>query len=432
MDETPDNPALPPQYSTGNLGFFTRVTEVVPTAVTEGPDGALYIAELTGIPYPDGYARVLRVGDPDAVVGFDGKTPSGVPQVYASGFDEIHSVAFDADSNLYVLEYVNANEIYDPTIAPEDLPPSRLIKVAPDGTRAVISGDELKLGNYVLVDPETKDVFVSINNTTSTNGQVLRYSKDAATGEYGHTVVADNLESPRGLAFGPDGNLYVLEQGVGIQPGSPGYEDAPVLQLIPGIVGQRGGYTGAITRVDLDSDGGHERVFTGLPSFQEFNPTTGEDRVLGVGVRGMAIAPDGSVFIASGGGLSEQSAALAGDVGNDLRGVLRLDGLFDGNPSDATWTKLFDSVDYAGENGPDGATTAFNTQSNLNDITFGPNGNLFAVRCRSKRHVRARDRWAGGGKCHRFAEAAARSDPAAVCRRGGGRWKSYRRLPCRN
>ena len=49
---------LPPQYATGNTGFFTRQTEAVPTAVTMGPDGAIYVSELNGIPYPTGYSSI--------------------------------------------------------------------------------------------------------------------------------------------------------------------------------------------------------------------------------------------------------------------------------------------------------------------------------------------------------------------------------------
>ena len=373
-----DLPSLPPQYATGgSLGFFTRTTEVVPAAQTVGPDGAIYIAELTGLPYPEGYARVLRVEDPGTVSGFDGQIPSGVAQTYASGFDQIHSLTFDGEGNLFVLEYQVASEVYDPALTPSELAPSTLVKVGLDGGREIVSGDELKLANYVLADPETGDVYASINNTEAEAGQVLRY-RPTAEGGYDVEVVAEGLESPRGLSFGPDGDLYVLEQGEGTPLDDPAIGDAPVVQLIPGLVAQRGGYAGAITRIDLDA-GAQERLFEGLPSFQEFNPTTGEDRVFGVGARGFDIAPDGTVWIASGGGLSDATAAAAGEVGEDLRGLLRLDGLFGENPAEATWTQAFDSVAYAGAFGPDGATTLFNTQSNLNDVTVGPDGTLYAV-----------------------------------------------------
>ncbi|MFD2397596.1 ScyD/ScyE family protein [Prauserella oleivorans] len=45
----------------------------VPTSVVRGPDGALYVGELTGFPFPRGAARVYRV------------EPGERPQVYAAG-----------------------------------------------------------------------------------------------------------------------------------------------------------------------------------------------------------------------------------------------------------------------------------------------------------------------------------------------------------
>ncbi len=376
-------PTLPPQYATGNLGFFTRQTESVPTSITVGPDGALYVGELSGIPYPDGYSSVIRIANPTSTTGtagFDGSVLSGVPQVYASGFSQIQSVGFDAKGDLYVLEYVNANAIYDPTQTPDQLPPSLLIKVAPDGVRTTISGPELKLGNYLLVDQSTGDVYVSINNASTTNGEVLRYHTDPTSGAVTSTVVACGLDNPRGLAFGPDGNLYVLNTGEGTPSGSPGAATAPVIPFIPGLVSERGGYTASITRVDITSPaGGQQTVLTGLPNFREFDPTTGADRVISEGANGLTIAPDGTVYIASGGGLAPSTAVAVGALGDDLQGVLKVTGLFGANPSAAVVTPAFNSLNYAAANGPDGATTLFNTESNLNDITLGSDGKLYAV-----------------------------------------------------
>ena len=57
--------------------------ETVPTGMTSGPDGATYVATLTGFPFPSGGARVLRLqdgnGDGDAL-------DPGETTVYASGF----------------------------------------------------------------------------------------------------------------------------------------------------------------------------------------------------------------------------------------------------------------------------------------------------------------------------------------------------------
>lgn len=380
-----DLSVLPPNYASGNLGFFNRQTEHVPTSITVGPDGALYVAELSAIPYPTGYSRVIRIADPEATTGFDGQIPSGEPQVYASGFSQINGLSFDGQGNLYVLEYLNAATIYDPTSVPAELPPSKLVRVGTDGTRQTISGPELKLGNYVLADKATGDVYVSINNADTTNGLVLRYSA-GADGRYSSEVVASGLNNPRGLSFGPDGQLYVLESGVGTPSTDPNVASAPSIEFIPGLVSERGGYTGSITRVNIAGEaGGQERIFTGLASFREYYPTTNTDRVLSIGPNGFTITPDGTVYVASGGGLGQDTKALLNNsslpgFGEYVSGIVRVDGLFDGNSQDATLTPLFDSVGYAARTGVDGATTLFNTQSNLNDVIYRPqDGKLYAV-----------------------------------------------------
>jgi hypothetical protein len=70
------------------------------------------------------------------------------------------------------------------------------------------------------------------------------------------TVVADGLNNPRRLSFGPDGALYVAEAGTG---GTDATAIAPELGTSLGL-----GNTGSITRI---KDGIQTRVVTGLPSF---------------------------------------------------------------------------------------------------------------------------------------------------------------------
>lgn len=68
------------------------------------------------------------------------------------------------------------------------------------------------------------------------------------------TVVAQGLDNPRGLAFAPNGELYVAEAGRGgAGPCFPGPEGGDVCF----------GDSGAVTRV---AGGGQSRVITGLPS----------------------------------------------------------------------------------------------------------------------------------------------------------------------
>jgi hypothetical protein len=64
----------------------------VPTSVTVGADGAAYVGNLTGFPFPPGGASVHRVAEGEE------------PTVYAEGFTNVIDVEFGADGTLYVLE----------------------------------------------------------------------------------------------------------------------------------------------------------------------------------------------------------------------------------------------------------------------------------------------------------------------------------------
>jgi hypothetical protein len=65
----------------------------VPTVVRPGPDGALYVGELTGERAPNGSARIWRV-DP----------ATGARRVYASGLTRVTGLAFAPDGSLFVSE----------------------------------------------------------------------------------------------------------------------------------------------------------------------------------------------------------------------------------------------------------------------------------------------------------------------------------------
>jgi hypothetical protein len=69
--------------------------ESVPTTVIEGPDGSLFVGELTGFPFFVGAARVYRV-----------PASGGTPVVVATGFTNIIDIALDSVRGFgYVLEH---------------------------------------------------------------------------------------------------------------------------------------------------------------------------------------------------------------------------------------------------------------------------------------------------------------------------------------
>jgi hypothetical protein len=98
--------------------------QAVPTSVARGPDGALYVGQLTGFPFPVGGANVYRV------------RPGEPPEVFAGGFTNIIDLAFAPDGTLYVLEIAHSG-LLDPATT------GALIRVEGDGTHTIIASDGL-------------------------------------------------------------------------------------------------------------------------------------------------------------------------------------------------------------------------------------------------------------------------------------------------
>jgi len=68
------------------------MVDPVPTAVARGPDGTLFVGQLTGFPFVPGLANIYRV------------VPGQAPVVHCSGFKAIIDLTFGPDGSLYVVE----------------------------------------------------------------------------------------------------------------------------------------------------------------------------------------------------------------------------------------------------------------------------------------------------------------------------------------
>jgi len=100
--------------------------QAVPTSVVRGPDGALYVSELTGFPFCEGGASIYRV------------TSDGTATVYASGLTNLTDLAFGPDGTLYAVEIAQHGLQQAPIGAVVAIPPGGGDDIA--GYRIVASG----------------------------------------------------------------------------------------------------------------------------------------------------------------------------------------------------------------------------------------------------------------------------------------------------
>ena len=89
-------PAVAEQLPAGVLGNPTPITveaQAVPTSVAIGPDGALYVGLLCGVPSDRGTSYIYRV------------VPGHKPVIWARGLTSVTSIAFDGQGRLLATEF---------------------------------------------------------------------------------------------------------------------------------------------------------------------------------------------------------------------------------------------------------------------------------------------------------------------------------------
>jgi DNA-binding beta-propeller fold protein YncE len=125
--------------------------ESVPTSVRVGPDGALYVGELTGERAPNGRARVWRI------------VPGQPPTVFATGFTRITGLDFGPDGSLFVTEFSRNLRRMDRR--------GRVVRVAPGGARTVLGEGKLSFPGGIAVAP---DGAVYVSNWSVAPGRAAR------------------------------------------------------------------------------------------------------------------------------------------------------------------------------------------------------------------------------------------------------------------
>jgi len=146
------------------------------------------------------------------------------------------------------------------------------------------------------------------------------------------TVVMSGLDNPRGLAFGPEGALYVAEAG----RGGPG--PCVMLRGAPQCYGP----TGAVSRLWR---GEQERIATGLPSYGSAASATGPHDI--------SLHGRGGAYVTIGLGLEGLPRSALQDVADQFGSLVHV-------PASGHWRPVVDIAAYEFEVNPSGGATDSN------------------------------------------------------------------------
>ncbi|WP_156906059.1 ScyD/ScyE family protein [Agrococcus lahaulensis] len=128
--------------------------QAVPTDVAVGPDGAYYVSQLTGFPFPNGGSTIWRV------------TRDGEVSAYATGLTLVTSLAWKGRT-LYAVQHDDDNLLDGSYVG-------SLRRVTPGGSthEAVIDG----LSSPYGVAIQGRSAYVTVDSTSADIGSVIRVS----------------------------------------------------------------------------------------------------------------------------------------------------------------------------------------------------------------------------------------------------------------
>ncbi|MEV0270514.1 ScyD/ScyE family protein [Hamadaea sp. NPDC050747] len=125
--------------------------QAVPTGVAYY-QGAYYVAQLTGFPFPKGAARIYRV------------VPGHQPQIVAQGLTNLIDVAIAPNGTLYALEIA-----HEGLLSP--VPSGRLLKIRPGQSPVTIAGGLVLPGGLALHEGYA---YISDCGVCAGGGQIVR------------------------------------------------------------------------------------------------------------------------------------------------------------------------------------------------------------------------------------------------------------------
>ena len=138
----------------GNPGPEMVEAQAVPTSVAVGPDGALYVSLLRGIPSDPGTAYIYRI------------VPGQRPVIWARGLTSVTAIAFDRHGRLLATEFNTGGLLSPPTV------PGALVRISDNGrTVTTLPVTDLYQPTGVAVAPDGTVYVSNYGDNTSASAQ---------------------------------------------------------------------------------------------------------------------------------------------------------------------------------------------------------------------------------------------------------------------
>lgn len=155
------------------FGLPPRIpAESVPTAISVGSDGSVYVGELKGFPFRPGSSRIWRINpDADGAVCSVGTVDPDC-RTAAKGFTAIQDIAVDlANRKLYVYELAAGGVFaFESGFETFSFPPAVLLEVTGAGQRVELAPGQLSEPGGLVVDGD--DIYVT--DGIFTGGRLLK------------------------------------------------------------------------------------------------------------------------------------------------------------------------------------------------------------------------------------------------------------------
>jgi len=197
----------------------TQAKVVKPFGVDFGPDGTIYIVEMSGgerLRAIDGQGNLITLAGSLKAQGYSG---DGGPALKAT-FNGMHSLAVGHDGRVYLADtWNNCVRVFDPKTGNVELFKGQPVPL-PDGARQAPPNAELGGVYCIAMTPDGKHLYIcdlDRKRVFKADCETRQMSPIAGTGKSGEPkegalAIEQPLIDPRAVAADRHGNVYILER----------------------------------------------------------------------------------------------------------------------------------------------------------------------------------------------------------------------------